>query len=172
MKKYFILFLFTSFVSFARAQNGFGFDLGMGTSKAPMLAVKYYIDKNAPSVGFSYTLFNDMLGKKQELVPGDVPIGSGWVFYTVDIGYTRVLSERFSIQGEFSIGEKKKYQNIRDDNAPSGGYHRYIDQKSVAGGGGLLMFNINHTFGVFAGYNSIREGTFGVEIRMFKEAQY
>ncbi|HEV8504811.1 MAG TPA: hypothetical protein VGQ53_05410, partial [Chitinophagaceae bacterium] len=154
------------------AQRGFGFDLGLSTSKAPMLAVKYYIDKNAPSIGFSYTLFNDMLGEKKELAFGDTAIGSGWVFYTWDIGYTRVLSDRFSISAEFSFGQKKQYQNIRDDNAPSGGYHRYIDQKSVAGVGGLLLFNINQTFGLFAGYNSIREGTFGLEVRLFKDQEY
>ena len=172
MKKYFVVLPSILFVMLASAQKGFGFDLGISTSKAPMLAVKYYIDKNAPSVGFSYQVFNDALGKKQDLVPGDSAIGNGDYFYSVDIGYTRVLSEKFSIQGEISFGKKTSYQNVRDDNSAAGGYHRITKKESVVGGGGLLFFNLNETFSLFAGYNSLREGTFGLEVRLFKEQQY
>lgn len=172
MKKYSVLISFIFFVLLASAQRGFSFDLGMATSKAPMLAVKYYIDKNAPSIGFSYQVFNDALGKSQTLVPGDSAIGDGNYFYSFDIGYTRVLSEKFSIAGEVSIGTRKNYQNIRDDSAPSGGYHRITTTESVIGGGGFVFYNVNETFGIFAGYNSLREGTFGLEVRFFHEKQY
>ena len=172
MKKYLVLIPSIFFVLVASAQRGFALDLGMGTSKAPMLAVKYYIDKNAPSIGFSYQVFNDALGKKQDLVPGDSAIGDGNYFYSFDIGYTRVLNEKFSIGGEVSIGTRQHYQNLRDDSAPSGGYHRYLTTESVIGGGGFLFYNINQTFGIFAGYNSLREGTFGLEVRFFQEKQY
>jgi hypothetical protein len=172
MKKYLILIPSIFFVLLASAQRGFGFDLGMSTSKAPMIAIKYYLDKNAASIGFSYQVFNDALGKEQDLKPGTTAIGDGDYFYSFDIGYTRVLSEKFSIAGEVSIGTRKHYQNLRDDNAPSGGYHRILKTESVIGGGGFVFYNINETFGIFAGYNSLREGTFGVEIRFFHEKQY
>jgi len=172
MKKYIILFLSTFFASIIYAQNGFGFDVGMATSKAPMIAVKYYIDKNAPSIGFSYQVFNDALGKNEDLKTGSTAIGDGDYFYSFDIGYTRVLSEKFSIAGEVSIGTKKHYQNLRDDNSSSGGYHRILKTESVVGGGGSIFYNINETFGIFAGYNSLREGTFGLEVRLFHEKQY
>lgn len=172
MKKYLILFVPIFLVSIVHGQNGFGLDVGMGTSKAPMIAFKYYIDKNAPSIGFSYQVFNDALGQKHDLVPGDSVIGDGDYFYSVDIGYMRVLSENFSIGGEVSIGSRKKYQNIRDDMAASGGYHRINSQKSVFGGGAFILYNVNETFGLFAGYNSLRGGTFGLEIRFFREKQY
>src|SRR6476659_4894977 len=171
MKKYLILFIVVFVGSLLHAQNGLGFDLGLGTSKAPMLAVKYYINKNAPSIGFSYQIFNDALGKKQNLVPGDSAIGDGNYFYSFDIGYTRVISEKFSIGGEVSIGTRKYFQNIRDDMAAAGAYHRITSTKSIIGGGGFILYNINETFGIFGGYNSLREGTFGLEVRLFHETQ-
>jgi len=175
MKKYLILFLSTFFASIIYAQNGFGFDVGIGTSKAPMIAAKYYFEKNAVSIGGSYTLFNNALGeKKDQINQGDHPIGDGQTFYTIDIGYTRVLSEKFSVEGELSIGRTRYYQNISDDNSSSGAYHVFgwKDSESIVGGGALLFYNINETFGIFAGYNSLREGTFGLEVRLFHEKQY
>src|SRR5215510_5191956 len=108
MKKYlisgFILFL----VNGMYGQLGFGFNVGIGTSKAPMIAAKYYFEKNAVSLGGSYTLFNDALGEKKDHVnQGDKILGDGETFYTIDIGYTRVLSEKFSIAAELSVGQKK-----------------------------------------------------------------
>jgi len=50
MKKYSILLLCIFFVIAASAQNGFGFGVGMSTSKAPLVNVKYFFDKNAVSV--------------------------------------------------------------------------------------------------------------------------
>jgi hypothetical protein len=176
MKKYTVFVPFILIVSFASAQqSGFGFDVGMGTSKAPMIAAKYYFEKNAVSIGGTYTLFNNALGeKKGEIQAGDKVVGDGKTFYTVDIGYTRVLSEKFSVEAELSIGRKKYYQNINDDNSSSGGYHvfGFKDPKSIVGGGALLYYNVNEIFGFFAGYNSVRGGTFGVELRLFKQAQY
>ena len=176
MKKYTVLVPFVFALSLASAQqSGFGFDLGIATSKAPMIAAKYYFQKNAVSIGGTYTLFNDALGeKKDQIQPGDKVVGDGKTFYTIDIGYTRVLSEKFSVEGELSIGEKKYYQNINDDNSSSGAYHvfGFKDSKSIVGGGAFLYYNANEIFGLFAGYNSVRGGTLGVELRLFKQAQY
>ncbi len=35
-----------------------------------------------------------------------------------------------------------------------------------------VFYNITETFGIFAGYNSLREGTFGLQVRFFHEKQY
>ena len=174
MKKYLVL-IPIFLVLLTSAQRGFGFDVGMATSKAPMIAAKYYFEKNAVSIGGSYTLFNNALGeKKDQINQGDHPIGDGRTFYTIDIGYTRVVSDKFSVEGELSIGRKMYYQNISDDNSSSGAYHVFgwKDSESIVGGGALLFYNINETFGIFAGYNSLREGTFGLEVRLFHEKQY
>jgi len=93
MKKYFVLLFVLFFVMIVKSQNGFGIDVGIGTSKAPMIAAKYYFDKNAASIGATYQIFNDALGKKHDLIPGTTAIGDGDYFFSIDVGYTRVLTE-------------------------------------------------------------------------------
>jgi hypothetical protein len=172
MKKYLVLVPSIFFVLLASAQKGFGFDVGISTSKAPLVAVKYFFDKNAVSLGATYQIFNDALGKKNDYIPGTPAIGDGDYFFSVDVGYTRVLNENFSVSGDVSIGQKKYYQNLSDDNFSQGGYHYIYKTKSQVGGGAYVTYNFNINFGLFAGYNSMRGGTFGLEVRLFKDQQY
>ena len=161
------------FVLLASAQRGFGFDVGISTSKATMIAVKYFFDKNAVSAGASYQVFNDALGSRHDqYIQGSTGIDDGDYFYSIDIGYTRVLNDRFSIAGEVSFGKRMYFWNFSKDDLTAGGYHWIHDTKSEFGGGAMLFYNFNETFGLFAGYNSIRKGTFGVEIRLLRENQY
>ena len=173
MKKYFVLVPSVFFVLVASAQKGFAFDVGIGTSKAPMIAVKYFFDKNAVSLGGSYQVFNDALGPRHdEMLPGSTGIDDGDYFYSLDIGYTRVFSEKFAVAGELSFGKRRYFWDFSNEDFTAGGYHWIHKEKSEFGGGALLFYNINPTLGFFAGYNSLREGTFGVEIRLLKEKQY
>jgi hypothetical protein len=172
MKKYLVFVPSFFFVLLTSGQKGFGFDVGIGTSKAPMIAAKYFFDQNAVSLGATYQIFNDALGKKHDYIPGTTAIGDGDYFYSIDIGYTRVLNESFSVSGDVSIGQKKYYQNLSDDSFSQGGYHRIYKTKSQVGGGAYFFYNFNLNFGLFAGYNSLRGGTFGVEFRFLKEQQY
>jgi hypothetical protein len=173
MKKYLVLVPCILFVLLATGQNGFGFDVGISTSKAPMIAVKYFFDKNAVSVGATYQIFNDALGPRHdELLPNSTGIDDGDYFYSVDVGYTRILSDKFSIAGELSFGKKMYFWNFSKDDISAGGYHWIHDTKSEFGGGALLFYNFNQTFSLFAGYNSMRDGTFGLEVRLFKQQQY
>ena len=55
-----------------------------------MIALKYYLDKNAASIGKAYQVFYNSLGKNQDLVIGNTAIGDGEYFYSFDIAYTRV----------------------------------------------------------------------------------
>lgn len=166
MKKYLLFPALIFFVTFSFGQKGFGFDVGFSTSKAPMMDVKYFVNKNAGSIGFSYQVFNDALGKKEPgVIPGTNAIGDGDYFYSVDIGYTRVLNEKFCISGEISIGQKIFYQNLSDITFAQGGYHRTVSKKSEVGGGASLTYDINDNVGIFAGYNSIRQGSLGIQFR-------
>ena len=173
MKKYLVLIPSIFFVLLASAQRGFGFDVGISTSKAPLVAVKYYFDKNAVFAGATYQVFNDALGPRHdELLPNSTGIDDGDYFYSIDFGYTRVLSDKFSIAGELSFGKRMYFWNFSKDDLTKGGYHWIHKTKSEFGGGAMLLYNFNQTFGLFAGYNSIREGTFGLEVRLFKDQQY
>jgi hypothetical protein len=170
MKRILLLSIIIFFAtSLTHAQKGFGVGVGMSTSKAPMIAVKYFVNKNAGSIGFSYKLFNNAQGKNHDITPNSHAITDGWLFYTVDVGYTRILNENFSISGEVSIGKKRRYQNLTDENTNEQ-YHRFLKpyDKNIVGGGLLLIYNLTDNFGLFAGYNSIREGTLGVQLRFLK----
>ena len=157
----------------AKSQKGFGLDVGIGTSKAPMIAVKYFFDKNAVSIGGSYQIFNDALGKKTEgMVPGTIGIDDGDFFYSLDFGYTRVITEKFFISADVSIGKRKFFYNFSDDNLSAGGYHYFHKIISEGGVGAYLTYNFSESFGMFAGYNTMREGTFGLEFRFLHEKQY
>jgi hypothetical protein len=136
-----------------------------------MISFKYFLDKNAFSLGGSYQT-NNALGKKVDEHPQNFIIGNGDFFYTLDAGYTRILSEKFSVEGELSFGKRKYYTNYNDDNAAQGAYHKIDKVKSIFGGGAMLFYNISETFVLFAGYNSIREGSFGLEVRFVKQNQY
>jgi len=173
MKKYLVFIPSVFFALLTSAQKGFGLDLGMSTSKAPMVAVKYYFDKNAVSLGASYQVFNDALGPRHdELLAGSKGIDEGDYFYSIDVGYTRVISEKFSVAGELSFGKRRYYWDFSNEDFSAGGYHWVHKEKSEFGGGAMLFYNLSETFGFFAGYNSIREGTLGLEIRLLKEKQY
>ena len=166
MKKYLFSFTVIFFVTFSHAQRGFGFGVGIATSKAPMVDIRYFLNKNAVSIGVSYQIFNDALGKKnKELIPDTHAIGDGYYFFSVDIGYTRILSEKFSVSGEVSIAKKTHYQNLKYDNLSQESYHRTLKTTSVIGVGGIIIYNANDFFGIFAGYNSIREASIGVQFK-------
>ena len=147
-------------------QRGFGFDVGFSTSKAPMVALKYFLDKNAASIGFSYQFFNDALGSKEDaLIPGTIAIGDGDYFYSVDAGYTRVLSDNFALSVEVSFVKREYYQNLSDNSFSEGGYHVIYKTKNEVGFGGFLTYYVSDLVGLFAGYNSTRKAAIGVQFR-------
>jgi hypothetical protein len=168
MKKNLLLSIIIFSITFSiHAQNGFGVGVGMSTSKAPMVEVKYFVNKNAGSIGFSYQFFNNALGPRHD-VSGTQGTDEGDYFYSIDVGYTRILNDQFSVSGEISFAKKMFYYNWSDNNYSSGGYHQIYKTKSVVGAGVFLIYNLTENFGIFAGYNSIREGTLGVQLRFIK----
>ncbi len=168
MKKALLLLIIIFSATFlTQAQRGFGFNVGMSTSKAPMFAVKYFVGKNAGSIGFSYQVFNDALGPRKD-VQGIQGTDVGDYFYSVDVGYTRVLNDQFSVAGEISLAKKMFYINWSDNNYSSGGYHSVNKTKTLVGAGAFLIYKLTDNFGFIAGYNSIREGTFGLQLKFVK----
>jgi len=168
MKKLLIPIASVFFVTFSFAQRGFGFGAGFSTSKAPLLNAKYFFGQNAVSLGGSYQVYNNALGKKLDLTPGDTVIGNGDYFYSIDLGYTRMINENFSIAGEISFGKKNFYQNITKSSFSDGGYHIIYDTKSEIGVGVFATYYFSETFGVFAGYNTIRQASIGLDVRFIQ----
>lgn len=173
MKKYLgsTALIFMTVISYG--QRGFGFDLGFSSTKAPMLDVKYFIDKNAASIGVTYQFYNNALGSKEDAIaPGTYAIGDGDYFYSIDIGYTRILSEHFSGSAEVSFATRRYYQNLSDNSFSEGGYHIIYKTKSEVGIGGIVTYNFNDMVGIFGGYNTVRHAFFGVQLKFVKYKKY
>ena len=169
MKRVLVLTVVIFFVTFSFGQQGFGFGAGFSTSKAPLINFKYFFGQNAVSLGASYQVFNDALSKKEDsFLPNAVVIGDGDYFYSIDVGYTRMISDNFSISGEISFGKKKFYQNVTDDSFSQGGYHVIYKTESKIGAGVFATYYFNETFGIFAGYNSLRQASIGIDVRFVK----
>jgi len=170
MKKHLALLSMAWVTLASYGQRGFGFDVGFTTSKAPMVALKYFLDKNAASIGVSYQIFNDALGSKEDVyTPGTVTaIGDGDYFYSIDVGYTRVLSDNFALSAEVSFVKREYYQNLSDYSFSEGGYHIIYKTKNEVGFGGFLTYYFSDVVGLFAGYNSTRKAAIGVQFRFLK----
>ena len=165
MKKYLALVMVVFGSLFSCAQKGIGFSLGVASSKAGMVNVEYFINKNGFSAGFSYQS-NHALGKKvNDITAGSYAIGNGVYFLSADLGYTRFLSEKFSVGGEISLANKIFYQNLSDNSFSSGAYHRNYKTEFELAIGGMIAYDINDIIGVFAGYNTIREAALGLRIK-------
>ena len=162
-----VIFLVT-FTYGQDGQKGFGFDVGFATSKSLMAAIKYFDGLNAFSLGFSYQS-NHELGKRATKRLVDTIIGNGHYFYTVDIGYTRILNDQFSVEGEISIGPKKFYTNFTNNSFAAGGYHVIDKTNTQLGVGGILIYQFNDIFGLYAGYNTIRQANLGLQINLVKK---
>ena len=164
MKKYLFVVIAVFFAAFSNGQKGYGFDLGFATSKSPMASFIYFRDNNAFSLGFSYE-FNNTLGRRLKEKLSYFEIGHGDYFLTADAGYTRIFSEKFSLEGEVSVGERKYYKNYSDNTFPQGGYHVIYKKKAIVGLGAIAVYNFNDIFGVFGGLNTIRIATIGVQMK-------
>jgi len=167
MKKYLLSLPAILFLTIAHGQTGMGFNAGYGIKKSPMASVEYFINENGFSLGFSYQL-NDALGKKVTTHTNDFAIGNGDFFLTGDVGYTRIINEKFAVEGELSFGQRKYYTNYSNNSYSDGGYHRILKSKSIVGAGVFGLYYINNVVGFFAGYNSIRELAFGVQFKFVK----
>ncbi|HEY2720677.1 MAG TPA: hypothetical protein VGI82_03070 [Chitinophagaceae bacterium] len=168
MKKYLFLSGFILFATISFGQNGVGFNLGFATSKTPFGSLMYFLDKNAFSIGVSFEL-NNALGKKEPNQNSGFGIGDGHFFLIGDIGYTRMVSDKFSLEGELSFGKRKYYQNFSDNSFSEGGYHKIYKEKSIQGIGAFVIYDVNDIFGIFAGYNTIRQASIGLRIKFVKQ---
>ena len=167
MKKHLLALTIVFFATCTFAQTGFGFDVGYATSKSAMIDFKYFLNENAFSLGFTYQSSNALGKKAKERGPNFI-IGNGDFYYSVDVGYTRILSEKFSVEGEISIGQRSFYTNFNDNANGDGGYHVIDRKKSLVGVGGILSYSLSDIFGFFAGYNSLREAAAGLQVKFVK----
>ncbi len=166
-KQGFVLIVLLFVTCTCLAQSGFGVDVGYASSNAVNMNLKYYKGRHIFSAGGTYQ-FTGAMGKKvkeQSTGFGRTVRGQGDYFYTADLGYAFKLKPRFSIGGELSLGERSDYTEYADNRFSGGGYHMITRSRFIFGAGVIAAYDIDQLFGVFAGFNTVRSFSVGLQIR-------
>ncbi|HYX05909.1 MAG TPA: hypothetical protein VE912_04170 [Bacteroidales bacterium] len=168
MRKIYITFFLTLILTLsgtsAFSQN-LGLGVGFSSEKAALLEFSFKNKLQIYSLGFSYQ-FTDTRGKlvsEQKSNYGRTKDGTGTFFWTIDAGAGYYLTQKFSLKAEISVGATNDYTNYIDHRFNGDGYHIIDKSKIIAGIGGLAGYDLSQSVTAFAGYNSIRNITFGIQ---------
>jgi hypothetical protein len=152
------------------SQTGFGVDVGYATANAVLMNLRYIKNANEVSIGATYE-FSKAKGKKVKAqLPGyglEVA-GTGNYFYSIDVGYARMLTDKWHVGAEISFGERTYYTEFKDNRFSGGRYHLSSLEKFVLGFGVNGSYNIDETFSVIAGVHTLRHLSVGLQIRFLK----
>lgn len=165
------LSLILLFVSYSRGQSQSKIGIGVFYGTTNALGMDVILTNRAESGIFKLGAAMEMgTGKRGEAVDeilsnyGRTKDGTGDYFFTVDLGYGRIFKEKFTLEGELSIGQKSYYTNYIDNRFNGGGYHFVDKVETIVGGGILAGYLLGDNFGVNAGYNSIKGVIFGMRL--------
>lgn len=144
----------------------FGVSVGYATTKTLVGDILVGGDLNRFHLGFSLQKGGQIGSQVDERKSnyGLTTNGSGDYFTSVDLGYSRVIKEKFTIHPELSIGTRKYYTNYVDNRFTGDGYHMIDKRESIVGVGVNAGYIVHNNFEFFGGINSIRGGTFGLRV--------
>lgn len=148
----------------AAAQKTMHLVLGGATTKGAMVGITMQ-DKHF-RIGLGGTMqFGGqyLLGKNVKYGGKNNPNGVGVYYSTFDfsIGY---VDKGFSLQIEVSPGLQKSYENYTNESVFIKQYHYNSGKRQFVGVGANLGINIDKNFEVFAGYNTVKKGIFGIRL--------
>lgn len=158
-----ILFLLTTYSQRIMAQS-FGVEIAFATSKALGLQCLYNNQSNNYKFGLSYQFSNARGELVRDQLPnyGQTTDGSGRYFWTIDLGYGKLINEKIIIDGEVSIGAMYNFTNYLDSRFTGGGYHLITKKETALGVGLNLGYMFDQNFGIYTGFNTIRKLQFGI----------
>lgn len=110
---------------------------------------------------------SDMRGKEVEnqlANYGQTTDGSGESFFSIDLGYGRVIKQKWIVDGELSIGSNSHYTNFIDRRFSDDGYHIITARESVVGVGVNGSYMINENFVIFTGFNTLKKLQVGLRM--------
>jgi hypothetical protein len=167
MKKYLTAFVLVTLTQICSAQiSQFGVSVAGASSGTMMIDVLAGGDVNRFHLGASIQ-FGGQKGQQVDergQTYGLTQDGSGEYFITVDLGYSRVIKEKFTINPELSIGNNRHYTNYIDRRFNSDHYHLVTKKEAVFGVGVNAGYIISPNFEVFGGFNSNRGVAIGARL--------
>ena len=146
--------------------QGIGFGISYGTAQVIGGEFVFMSKKNIFLFGASIQLSN----KKGEAVDNQLPNygrtvdGEGEYFLTIDLGYGKVIGEKFTVEVSVSLGQNYRYTNYIDNRFSSGGYHLVEEENFVGGIGANIGYMISNNFNFYLGLNSLKKFQLGARI--------
>jgi hypothetical protein len=162
----FILILNTYSVH-SQSKIGIGAFYGTGNALGMDVTVTNRGQSGIFKLGGSIEMDTDRRGEAVDEILsnyGRTKDGTGDYFYSVDLGYGRIIKDKFIIEGELSIGQKNYYTNYIDNRFKGGGYHFIDKEETIVGGGILTGYLISDNLGLNVGYNNIKGLSFGMRL--------
>ncbi|MBT1689448.1 hypothetical protein [Dawidia soli] len=165
-----IILLFT-LLFWAISNEASGQRIGVGISYATSNAVGFellYLKdyRHLFKLGGAFQM-SDMRGKEVEnqlANYGQTTDGSGESFFSIDLGYGRVIKQKWIVDGELSIGSNSHYTNFIDRRFSDDGYHIITARESVVGVGVNGSYMINENFVIFTGFNTLKKLQVGLRM--------
>lgn len=164
MKKALILITTVISVSICNAQ--FGGSLSYSTRN--VLSVDGFYGKKKNRVHFGYG--HQFNGQKNSVVStrktnyGLTKIEDGNYFWHIDIGYSRIILQKLTLNPMLSFGVKNYFTNYKDDRFSDSGYSLINRSESDIGLGINVGYLLNKNVEPFIGYHSLKNANFGIRV--------
>lgn len=150
-------------ITSGEAQN-FGFSLSYSTQKALAIDFFYGKENNRFHFGYGYQ-FNGQKNKvvrEREANYGLAKIEDGDFFWLIDLGYSRIFSDKLTIHPEVSIGRKNEFTSYEDNRFNDNGYSLINNSKTKAGIGLNIGYFVSDNIEPFIGYHTLKKMNFGL----------
>lgn len=140
--------------------------LGYASSNSVVGEFVFSMGKNLYKVGASMQFpFGRGLAYKSDWASNGTFDGTGKYFVLFDVGYGRVVSRKWSLEAEVSMGVDVHYTNfIYNHSTTNQSFHIVTDRESLYGFGLNAGYGISKYLSVFAGYNTIKSFQVGIRI--------
>ncbi len=119
---------------------------------------------------FHLGLSHQFNGQKNEVVEeresnyGLTKIEDGDFFWSIDLGYSRIIADKWTLHTELSIGRKKSFTSYEDSRFSDGGYSLITDSETKVGGGLNVGYLVGRNIETFIGYHSMKKINFGIRV--------
>jgi len=144
---------------------GFGFGYAPTTNNMNFEII-YGIHTSNFKVGMTFRPGNPRGKAVSEQLPnyGLTTDGSGNYFFSFDVGYGKIIKNRFLIDGELSFGGTYYFTNYIDRRFTGDGYHIITSSDTGIGVGLNAGYLITKNINVFTGFNTIRKFQLGARL--------
>lgn len=162
MKKLLLLALFTT--SICKAQFNYGASLSYSTENIVGFDLFLIKDKNRFHLGFGYEFSNQMneIVNERKVNYGLTKIEDGNYLWVIDLGYSRLVTEKLSINPELSFGKLTEFTNYSDDRFSDGGYSFINSAETKIGFGINVGYFITDKFEPFVGFGTLKKLNLGI----------